>query len=112
MFVRVRLPIGNPHSAVLVSETALGTDQGQSFVYVVNEKDEVEYRKVKVGLLEEGLRVIEEGLKPGERVIISGLQFVRDKAKVQPQLIESPAKAKGQIPNPKSQTNSKAQIPK
>jgi RND family efflux transporter MFP subunit len=101
MFVRVRLPIGNPHSAVLVSERALGTDQGQSFVYVVNEKDEVEYRKVKVGLLEEGLRVIEDGLKPDERVIVSGLQRVRDKAKVQA--------SEQEIPNPKSQIPKKSQ---
>ena len=39
MFVRVRLPIGNPHKALLVAEQALGTDQGQKFVYVVNGKD-------------------------------------------------------------------------
>ena len=94
MFVRVRLPIGTPHQAVLISAGALGTDQGQSFVYVVNKNNEVEYRPVKVGMLEQGLRVIEEGLKPGEGVIVSGLQRVRDKAKVQPELLQSPAQGK------------------
>jgi RND family efflux transporter MFP subunit len=93
MFVRVRLPIGKPHPAVLISERALGTDQGQPFVYVVNDQDEVEYRKVKVGLLEEGLHVIEEGLQPGERVIVSGVQRVRPKIKVQAELIETPGPA-------------------
>jgi len=106
MFVRVRLPIGRPHQAVLISERALGTDQGQAFVYVVNDEDEVEYRKVKTGLLEEGLRVIEEGLKPGERVIVSGVQRVNAATKkVQAELIESPgpgaaAKAPAAKPQP------------
>src|SRR5262249_36186960 len=58
LFVRVRLAIGVPHKALLVSERALGTDQGQKYVYVVNEQGEVVYRGVKIGPLFEGLRVI------------------------------------------------------
>ena len=60
MFVRVRVPIGEPHAAVLISERALGTDQGQTFVYVVNDKDEVEYRPVSVGAKHDGLIVVQE----------------------------------------------------
>src|SRR5262245_15032928 len=77
LFVRVRVPIGQPHDALLVPERALGTDQGRKFVYVVNSRNEVEYRPVKPGPLHEGLRVIEQGLAADERVIVSGLQRVR-----------------------------------
>jgi len=91
MFVRVRLPIGSPRQATLVSEKALGTDQGQKFVFVVTEKEEngkqvarVSQRTVKVGSLQEGYRVIESGLKPGEKVVTSGLQRIRDGSAVTP----------------------------
>ena len=78
MFVRVRLPLGKPHPALLVSEQALGTDQGQKYLLIVDSQNKVDYRRVKTGpLQEDGLRVIEEGLKPGELVIVSGLQLVR-----------------------------------
>ncbi len=78
MFVRVRVPLGQPRPALLVSEEALGSDQGQKYLLLVNDKNVVEYRRVKTGPLEEdGLRVIVEGLNPGERVIVDGLQAVR-----------------------------------
>lgn len=84
MFIRVRLFVGAPRQAPVVSELAVGTDQGQKFVYVVTDKDEVEYRQVETGPLRSGRRVIEKGLKPGERVIVSGHQKVRAKDKVDP----------------------------
>ena len=90
LFVRVRLPIGPPRQAILVAEQALGTDQGKKFVYVVNDEDEVTYRPVKTGRLYDGLRVIEEGLVDGEKVIVSGLQRVRPGAKVELKLMEMP----------------------
>lgn len=74
MFIRVHVPIGKPHSAILIPEEALGSDQGQRFVYLVNENDEVVYRRVRIGLLKKGRRVIEEGMAPTDRVIVSGLQ--------------------------------------
>ncbi len=78
MFVRVRLPIGKPRQALLVSEKALGTDQGQKYVYVVDRQNLVQYQPVKLGALQsDGLRVIEEGLQPGQWILISGLQLVR-----------------------------------
>ncbi len=90
LFARVRLPIGTPHKAVLVSERALGTEQGQRYVYVVNDKNEVVYRKVKLGSLQGGLRVIEDGVALGERVVVNGLQRVRQGAKVEPKLVDMP----------------------
>ncbi len=82
MFAHVRVPLGEPHSALLVAERAVGTDQGRKFVYVVNEKNEVVDRTVVLGPVHNGLRVIAEGLKAGERVIIDGLQRVRPGAEV------------------------------
>lgn len=82
LFVRVRLPIGPPREALVVPEEALGSDQGQRFLYVLNTMDEVEQRRVKVGRLDEGLRVIEEGLTTGDRFVVSGLQRVRPGSKV------------------------------
>jgi RND family efflux transporter MFP subunit len=84
MFVRVRLPIGQPYSAVLVAEEALGTDQGQKFVYVIDDDNKAQYRRVQVGRLQNGRRVVLKGLEAGERVVVNGLQRVRPGAVVQP----------------------------
>jgi RND family efflux transporter MFP subunit len=90
-FARVRVPIGFPHQALLVSERALDTDQGQKIVYVVNEKNEVVSRPVRLGALQDGLREITDGVKPGERVIVNGLQQVRPGITVEPSLVDMPA---------------------
>jgi RND family efflux transporter MFP subunit len=90
LFVRIRLPIGKPYQAILVSEEALGTDQGQKFVYVVDDADKISYRRVKVGRLHQGLRVIAEGLKTTEKVVVSGLQRVHQGIEVKPQLMDMP----------------------
>jgi RND family efflux transporter MFP subunit len=86
MFVRIRVPIGDPHSSLLITEQALGSDQGQKFVYVVNSKNEVAYRRVEVGMLQDGLRVIQKGLAAGERVVVSGLQRIRPGIKIEPKM--------------------------
>ena len=91
LFVRLRLPIGNPRPAVLVQEEAIASDQGQKYVYVVDENDEVVYRQVKTGQLEDGFRVIESGLAANERVVIRGLQSIKAGTKVQPSPLEDPA---------------------
>jgi RND family efflux transporter MFP subunit len=88
MFVRIRLPIGAPYQGLLVAEQALGTDQGQKFVYVVDDEGGVEYRRIKVGRLHNGLRVVTEGLKANEKLVVSGLQRVRPGAKVTPKLVD------------------------
>ena len=89
-FARVRVPIGNAHRALLVTDRALDTDLGQKVLYVVNEKNEVVSRPVQPGALHGGLREIIGGLKPGERVIVSGLQQVRPGVTVEPTLLEMP----------------------
>jgi RND family efflux transporter MFP subunit len=90
MFARIRIPIGKPHTAILISEQALGTDQGQPFVYVVGDKDEVAYRPVKLGILQDGQRVVEEGLAEGERIVIKGVQRIQQGIKVEAKLEEMP----------------------
>jgi RND family efflux transporter MFP subunit len=82
LFVRIRLPVGKPKPSLVIPEEALGSDQGQRYVYVLNDKDEVVYRAVKLGPQVERLRVIEEGVKPSDRVIVRGLQRVRPGVKV------------------------------
>jgi RND family efflux transporter MFP subunit len=76
-FARIRVPIGNPHNALLIAERALDTDQGQKIVYVVGKKSEVEARPVRLGALHDGLREIADGLQPGDQVIVNGLQQVQ-----------------------------------
>jgi multidrug efflux system membrane fusion protein len=76
LFARVRIPLGE-QDALLVPEVALGADQAGRFLLVLNDKSEVERRTVVPGVLEDGLRVIEKGLRPSERVIVKGLQRVR-----------------------------------
>jgi RND family efflux transporter MFP subunit len=90
LFGRVRTPIGRPHKALLVSDRALDTDQGQKILYLVNEKNEVATRPVRVGALHDGLREITDGLKPGERVIVTGLQQLRPGVAVEPKLVDMP----------------------
>ncbi len=108
LFARVRLPIGSPHKSTLVTERALGTEQGQRFLYVVNDKNEVVHRKVKTGSLQPGgLRVVEEGLAPGERVIVNGLQRVRPGAKVEAKLEAMP----GAAPAARGVESTKAPVP-
>jgi multidrug efflux pump subunit AcrA (membrane-fusion protein) len=85
-FVRVRVPIDRQDDALLVPDTALGSDQSGRYLLVVNADNVVEQRKVLVGPLDGGLRVIESGLKPDERVVVAGLLRVIPGQKVDPQL--------------------------
>jgi len=107
MFVRVQLPTGKPYPGLLIADRALATDQGQKYVLVVDDKNIVQQRRVQTGRLEaDGLRVISDGLKAGERVIISGLQLVRPRTEVQVEMqpmptIPVPARA-GKPPEPKA----------
>lgn len=97
LFARVRIPIGTMKNALLVPEAALGADQGGRYLYVVNAQNEVEYRKLKLGPLEGEARVVQEGIKAGERVITKGLQRVRPGMKVTPMTPEEEkAQAKAQ----------------
>ena len=83
-FGRVRLIGSAPYEALLLPDTAIATDQSRKIVFVVKDDDTVEARPVILGPLDDGLRVIREGLKPDDRVIVEGLQRARVGAKVSP----------------------------
>jgi len=93
-FVRVRVPFDQEQNALLVPDSALGADQGGRYVLVVNGDNTVEQRKVQIGQIDNGLRVIENGLKPDDRVVIAGLLRAIPGQKVDPQIqkIEETAK--------------------
>jgi RND family efflux transporter MFP subunit len=84
LFARIRVPLGEPHKALLVNDRALGTNQGQKYLYIVNAKNQVEYRPVTISALHHGLREVVDGLKPGERIIVKGLLRVRPGVTVEP----------------------------
>jgi membrane fusion protein, multidrug efflux system len=83
-FGRVRLIASAPYEALLLPDTAIATDQSRKIVFVVKDDDTVEAKPVVLGPLDEGLRVVREGLKPEDRVIVDGLQRARVGAKVSP----------------------------
>jgi RND family efflux transporter MFP subunit len=113
-FVRVRVPYDQQSDALLVPDTALGSDQGGRYVLVVTADNTVEQRKVEIGPIEGGaLRVIETGLKPDDRVVIAGLLRAIPGQKVDPQLqkIEAP-KADNVTADAAKPDNSKTDNPK
>jgi RND family efflux transporter MFP subunit len=101
LFVRVRVPVGDQHSGTLVTDRAIGTDQDRKYVLVVNDKNVVEYRPVKLGGLHGGLRSVDEGLMPNDWVIVNGIQRARPGVTVAPQKVGMrPEPPPAQAPTP------------
>ena len=97
MFVRVQLPIGKPYKALLVIDSALRSDQEMKIVYVAGPNNVIEQRRVKTGALQEdGLRVIDSGLHPDERVVVGDLRQVHPSMTVQQKLVPMPTKGPGE----------------
>ncbi|HWK74634.1 MAG TPA: efflux RND transporter periplasmic adaptor subunit [Povalibacter sp.] len=92
LFARVKLFGHNTFPAVLVDDRAVGTDQSQKFVYVVDADNKVSYRTVKIGRLTNGLRIVQEGLAAGETVVVNGLQRVHPGQIVAPQRVAMDAR--------------------
>jgi multidrug efflux system membrane fusion protein len=86
-FARLRLGRATAEPLLVVNERAIGTDQDKKFVLVVGSDNKVIYREVTLGESVEGLRVVKDGLKAGERVIVNGLQHVRPGASVAPEIV-------------------------
>ena len=87
LFARVKLIGNDRYPAVLINDSAVGTDQTMRYVFVVGPDNKVEYRPVDLGPLVDGLRVVRSGLKPGETIVVNGLLRVRPGMQVAPQLI-------------------------
>jgi multidrug efflux system membrane fusion protein len=91
MFVRIRLPIGQPHPALLVIDRAISSDQGQKYVYVLDAQNKAQYRRITTGALQDdGLRVV-LGLQPDDRVVVGGLQQVRPQMEIRPDEVPMPS---------------------
>jgi RND family efflux transporter MFP subunit len=82
LFARVKLVGGERYQASLIDDRSIGTDQDRKFVLVLKPDSSVEYRAITLGPTVDGLRVVKTGLKPGENIVINGLQRVRPGMKV------------------------------
>jgi RND family efflux transporter MFP subunit len=92
-FVRVRIPVSDQADALLVPDAALGSDQGGRYLLVVNKDNVVEHRNVKTGPLIDGMRVIDDGLKADDSVVVAGVLRAIPGQKVDPQ-VQAAANAK------------------
>jgi len=90
LFVRVRI-LMDTAEATLAPDTALLSDQSGRFALVINDKDVVEARHVKIGTLDGTLRVVLDGLSASDRIVVSGLQRARPGATVKPKIKETEA---------------------
>ncbi len=101
LFVRVRVPVGRTDQALLVPDQAIGIDQRGHYLLVVGQDDVVEQRLVQIGALDDGMRVILQGLSADERVVIDGLQRALPGSKVEPREAAA-TDAPGAAPRPTS----------
>lgn len=107
LYVRVRIPFGRPRPALLVPDRAIGTDLKDKYLLAVDAQNVVERRLVEVGSLHDGLREIESGIAPEDRIIVEGLQRARAGKAVAPKppASESPAADAGSSTNPRQGTD-------
>lgn len=94
LFARIRLGGPKEEDALLITDRAIGTDQSKKYVYVVEAENKVAYREIKLGALaEDGLRIITEGLKPGDKIVVNGTQRVMMPGQpVMPEMVPMDAK--------------------
>ena len=76
LFARVRLPGSAEFQATLIDDKAVLTDQDRKYVYIVDKDGKAQRRDIKPGRLAAGLRIVQQGLNPGDKVIVEGLQKV------------------------------------
>jgi RND family efflux transporter MFP subunit len=77
LFVRIRFLYGELQNVILIPEEAISSDQDRKYVYIIDAKNQIEHRQVKIGKMRKGMRAILEGLKGEERIVIKGIQRVR-----------------------------------
>jgi len=87
LYARLKVGSTTSYDALLVDDRAVGTDQDKKFVLVVGSEDKVEYRAVKLGPLQDGLRVVTSGLTGGERIVVNGIQHARPGTQVRPKMV-------------------------
>ncbi|WP_322999786.1 efflux RND transporter periplasmic adaptor subunit [Castellaniella sp.] len=89
LYAKVRLGSGAAHDAVLLQEKAIGTDQAKRFVMVVDAANKAAYREVTLGSGREGWRIVQTGLKAGDRVVVNGMQRLRPGDTVAPTPVQA-----------------------
>ncbi|WP_242539692.1 efflux RND transporter periplasmic adaptor subunit [Trinickia mobilis] len=87
LYARIKVGGGAPHPALLVDDVAIGTDQDKKYVLTVDASGRVSYREVTLGQQQGNLRVITAGLKPGDRIVVNGMQRVRPGAEVRVHMV-------------------------
>lgn len=87
LFARVRLLGSDEYNAILIDDRAVNTDQNQKYVFLLGAGNKVEYRKVTLGRIVDGLRVVKEGLKAGDTIVVDGAQRVHPGVTVAPQRV-------------------------
>jgi len=88
LFARVQLAGSTgAKQAILINERAVNTDQNRKFVFVVDKDNKAEYRAITLGQQIDGLRVVREGLKPGEKIVVNGLQRVKPGSPLTPTVV-------------------------
>jgi len=87
LFARIKVGGSAPYEALMVDERAIGTDQDKKFVLAVTPDNRVEYRQIRLGPLQDGLRVVTGGLSRGDRIIVNGVQKARPGTQVQPNAV-------------------------
>lgn len=103
LFARVKLGSPTVTKSLLITDRAVGTDQNKKFVLVVGPDNKVEHRDVKLGGMAEGLRIVEDGLKEGEKIVVNGLQRSMPGQPVTPEIV--PMDAPETTPQPTQQPN-------
>jgi len=99
MFARVRVPAAAPFEALLVPDSAIGTEQVRKFVYAADAENTVRQKYVTLGHLDNGLRVVLKGIEPTDRIIVNGMVRARPGIKVTPATQgEKPPGAPGAAP--------------
>ena len=87
LFARVQLLASGEYVAVLIDDRAINTDQNQKYVFLLGPDNKIEYRRVKLGRVIDGLRIVREGLKPGDVIVVNGAQRVHPGIVVSPQTV-------------------------
>jgi multidrug efflux system membrane fusion protein len=109
MFVRIRLPIGEPHKAFLVIDRAIQSDQGLKYVFVVDKDNTLQSRRIATGALQpDGLRVV-SGVTPDDWVVVGALQQVRQRMVIKPEPIPMPSLGNQPSPDARAEPSAKPQ---
>jgi RND family efflux transporter MFP subunit len=87
LFARVQLLGSGEYQAILIEDRAVNTDQSQKYVLLLGANNQIEYRKVKLGRVIDGLRIVSEGLTPGDVIVVNGAQRVHPGVTVTPQRV-------------------------